>query len=90
TILLFYRLPFLVIHATKPCLCVIESKLNLRNRCKTAALENQVQVNATLRIELEVLKGAAEALLRTVELHQGNIEILAESMRCHRSDGNGA
>jgi len=55
-----------------------------------AVLESQLQVNATLRTELEVLKSAAEALLQTTELHQRNIEILADAMRRHRGDGHGA
>ena len=55
-----------------------------------AALENQIQVNAAMRTDLEVLRNAAEALLQTAELHQQNIEILAEAMRRHRSDGHGA
>lgn len=55
-----------------------------------AVLENQIQVNAAMRTDLEVLKNAAEALLRTAELHQQNIEILAEAMRRHRSDGHGS
>ena len=44
-------------------------------------MDQQVELNAALRTDLEVLKNAANALLQTVELHQNNIEILAEAMR---------
>lgn len=67
----------------------IESTLESFQQRMDEHFEQQMQLNATLRTELEVLKNAAEALLRTAELHQQNIEILAEAMR-HRSDGHGA
>jgi hypothetical protein len=48
-----------------------------------AALERQVQVNAELRT-------TAELLLQTVQLHQQQIEVIAQAFRQHRSDGHGA
>ncbi|MBE9014256.1 hypothetical protein IQ250_29125 [Pseudanabaenaceae cyanobacterium LEGE 13415] len=59
--------------------------------------DNERQLIAELRTRQEVesqktasLRDAAEALLRTTELHQRNIEILADAIRRHRSDGHGA
>jgi hypothetical protein len=54
-----------------------------------SALERQVQVNATMRTELEILKSATENLLRTVELHQDDILAIVQVIRQHRSDGHG-
>jgi hypothetical protein len=55
-----------------------------------ARFEQQMQLNAALRTDLEVQKNTAETLLRIVEVHQQNIEILAEAIRQHRADGHGA
>lgn len=67
-------------------------------------LEQQIQFNAELRTSFEIsrnrdesrlaelaeLRQTAEALLQVVQLHQRDIEVLAEAMRQHRSDGHGA
>lgn len=68
-----------------------------------AALEQQVEVNASLRTSIEVLnnsvetlrlgladtRASVEALLQVATIHQRDIEALAELIRQHRSDGHG-
>lgn len=41
-----------------------------------AALDNQVEVNVTLRTSIEELRATAEALLSTAQIHQQNFEVL--------------
>jgi chromosome segregation ATPase len=67
-------------------------------------LDSQVEVNASLRTSVEVLNNSAEtlklgleetrasieALLQIATIHQDDINVLAESIRQHRSDGHGA
>jgi hypothetical protein len=40
--------------------------------------------------QLVELRRTAELLLQTVQLHQDDINIIAQSIRQHRSDGHGA
>ncbi len=51
-----------------------------------AALENQVQVNAEVRTQLEILKATAEALVTTSEVYQQNFEAIGQELLRQRTD----
>ncbi len=50
------------------------------------ALERQVQVNAEVRTQLEILKATAEALVTTSEVYQQNFEAIGQELLRQRTD----
>ncbi len=74
----------------------IEAALEAFQQRMETHFDQQMQLNAAFRTELEVQKNAAEALrstahtlLQIVQLHQQNIEVIAEAVLQHRADGHG-
>ena len=56
-------------------------------RTRQEIQSNQIEAQS---LQISELRTTAELLLQTVQLHQDNINIIAQSVRQHRSDGHGS
>lgn len=67
----------------------IESALESMQQRMDAHFDQQMQLNAAFRTDLEVLRTATVNLVQAVELMQDDIQIIAQALRQHRGDGHG-